>query len=120
MRLYKFLLAGMFVTLMAIGFVHQRVEIVKTGYGLQKNRQYLSYLVDQNSRLAYDLSKLESPRHLLASLEGEEIEFAGTSARRGASYRIARLDTGNAAAGEGFIAKLLDLFTLSAEARPRE
>jgi len=105
--------------LMAIGLVHQRVEIVKTGYGLQMNRQYLARLIDQNSRLAYDLSKLESPRHLLASLEGEEIEFAGSGPRRGESCRIARLDTGGMAPVGGIVARFLDLFTPSAEARTR-
>jgi hypothetical protein len=120
MKLYRVILGGIIVTVIAIGYVHQRVEIVKAGYGLQKNRVHLSYLVDQNSKLMYNLSKLESPRYLLASLNGSDVEFAKNRAVQVNSYQLARADFDNDSASESFIGKFLDLFTLSAEARPRK
>ena len=120
MRLRKFVFTGIIITILAVFYVHQRVEIVKAGYGLQKNRKYLSYLVDQNSKLMYNLTKLESPRSLLTSLNGEEIEFASHRIRQGDSYLLTLADSHNSDASEGMIGRFLDLFTSSAEARSRE
>lgn len=119
MRLSRFIITGIIITVLAVGFVHQHVEIVKTGYILQENREYLSCLIDQNSKLMYDLSKLESPRYLLASLDGEEMEFAKHNTRQANSYRLVRAGSeGNGLIG-ALIGKLLDLFTLNAEAGTR-
>ncbi|RKY42929.1 MAG: hypothetical protein DRP85_00975 [Candidatus Makaraimicrobium thalassicum] len=120
MRLDKFIVTGIIVTVAATGYVHQRVEIVKAAYGLQETGRHLSCLVDQNSKLMYNLSRLESPGYLLASLNGEEIEFANYGTRRVDSCQLALGDSGNGSASESFIDKFLDLFTLSAEAKPRE
>jgi len=103
-----------------MGFVHQRVEIVKEGYGLQKSRKYLAGLVDQNSKLMYNLSKLESPRYLLTSLNGEEIKFVNHRTRENKSYRVARAAPADYTLKDGLFGKFLDLFTLNAEARPRD
>ncbi len=120
MKFHKFLSIGMLITMIAVGYVHQRVEIVKTGYDLQKNRRHLASVVDQNSKLMYNLSKLESPRNLLVSLNGEEIEFASHRIGRINSCQIAYEKITERAFGGGLIEKFFDLFTLSAEAEPRE
>ncbi|MGB2600566.1 MAG: hypothetical protein WBD00_02515 [Candidatus Omnitrophota bacterium] len=120
MRMHKTITMGLVVTVMAIGYVHQQVEIVKAGYSLQKSRKHLSCLVDQNSKLMYNLSKLESPRNLLTSLNGEEIEFASNKIRRTNSYQIAQADSSDGDASQSIIGKFLDLFTVNAEAKPRE
>ena len=120
MRIYKILFTGIIITVLSIGYVHQRVEIIKTGYSLQKSRKYLSYLVDQNSKLMYNLSKLESPRNLLTSMDGEEIEFACSRTPGSDRYQVARVDAGDGGAGDSFIGKFLDLFTVNAEAKPRK
>ena len=120
MRIHNPIIAGLVITVMAVGYVHQQVEIVKTGYSLQKNRKHLSYLVDQNSKLMYNLSKLESPRNLLTSLNGEEIEFASNKIRRTNSYQIAQVTLSDTDTSQNIIGKLLDLFTANAEAKPRE
>ena len=120
MRIHRTITWGLILTVMAIGYVHQKVEIVKAGYSLQKSRKYLSYLVDQNSKLMYNLSKLESPRNLLTSLSGEEIEFASNKIRRTNSYQIAQVDEGDGDTSQSIIGKFLDLFTVDAEAKPRE
>ena len=116
MRIYKIILIGIAITIIAIGHVHQRVEIVKAGYDLQRSRVSLSHLVDQNSKLMYNLSKLESPRYLLASLNAEEIEFA--RGRHTSNYVIAYAETNNDASGESFINKVINIFKFRAKAEP--
>ena len=82
MKTRKIIVTGAVITLIAVGYVHQHIEIVKAGYCLQRSRQRLSCLVEQNSKLMYNLSKLESPRFLLASLNSEEVRFANHRAMR--------------------------------------
>jgi hypothetical protein len=110
------------LTAMAAGYVHQRVEIVKTGYSLQKNRESLSHLVDQNSKLMYNLLKLESPRNLLASMNNEKISFAGHIAKPDTSrkFQVSRTEPGRKRPVENFVGRLLDLFAVDAEASPRD
>lgn len=120
MRLKKTISIGIIITVIAIGQVHQHVEIIKAGYGLQRNRERLFSLVDQNTKLMYNLSKLESPRYLLASMKREEIEFADRRIRQANSYRLAYADPGYSGGKVSFVGRFFDLFTLSAEAKPRE
>lgn len=120
MRLYKSIFIGILITCISVAYVHQRVEIIKMGYGLQNSRIRLSRLVDQNTKLMYNLSKLESPRNLLAAMSSEEIEFAGRRAADINEERFAEVATEKSGAGDGFFIKFLDLFTLSAEAKPRK
>lgn len=120
LRLCRFLSVGMIVTLMAVGYVHQQIEIVKTGYALQKNRIYLASLVDQNSKLMYNLSKLESPKNLLKSLGDKEIRFATRRIGFEESYQLAQLDADRGPAKESLVGRFLDLFSPNAEARPRK
>ncbi|MFH1877449.1 MAG: hypothetical protein ABH883_01400 [Candidatus Omnitrophota bacterium] len=119
MRIYRIIVFSVIITFVAVGYVHQRIEIVKSGYNLQKNRKYLSYLVDQNSKLMYNLSKLESPKNLLASLNDQEIEFTNRGVRQLNIYEIGRPEVIDSGMGEGIITRFMDLFTLSAEARTR-
>ena len=121
MTVYRSIFTGILVTIMAVGYVHQQVEIVKTGYSLQKDREHLSRLVDQNSKLMYNLFKLESPRHLLASMNNEKIEFAGYTAKRNdiRSYRLSRADYNGTGEARSFVGRFLDFFVTDAEASPR-
>lgn len=119
MGVYRIIFIGSLITAMAVGYVHQRVEIIKAGYGLQENKKYLSQLVDQNSKLMYNLSKLESPRSLLTLLDTEKIEFA--THRSGNSERNLLLCAGfkDENAAERLVGRFLDIFTVKAEAKPR-
>jgi hypothetical protein len=112
----------MVVAVMAMGYVHQHVEIVKSGYGLQKKREELSHLVDQNSKLMYNLFKLESPRNLLASMNEERIEFANYRARRESrgDYRIIAAEPVKEKKLASLIGSFLDIFAVNAEASPRK
>lgn len=76
MKIYKFISLSFIITLASIFYVHQNIEIIKSGYTLQANKRYISQLVEQNSKLMYNLSKLESPRNLLIFLGSDKVEFA--------------------------------------------
>ena len=120
MKTTRTIILILIVTIISIGYVHQKVEIIKSGYDLQKSRKYLSSLVDQNSNLMYNLSKLESPRYLLATLKTDEIEFAKRRSIEYTKDNYARADLIEQKKGANLFVRMFDVFTPSAEARPRE
>jgi len=120
MKLHKFILTGIMITAIAVGYVHQRIAIIRVGYGVQKNERLLSCLVDRNTKLMYNLSRLESPRNLLTSLSGEEIKFASHRIKQGNSCLLAFTDSCSGDVSESLFGRFLDLFTLSAEAKPQK
>ena len=119
MRIYRSLFTYFIITVIAFGYVHQRVEIIKTGYSLQENRKQLSHLVDRNSKLMYNLFKLESPRNLLSSVNSDRIVFAGQRLHQRESYVLSRRDQANEEFVDGFIGRVMDIFTEKAEAKSR-
>ncbi|MFA6636074.1 MAG: hypothetical protein WCV56_03020 [Candidatus Omnitrophota bacterium] len=119
MKIRDTILVGMIFTVAASLYVHQHAEIYKTGYDLQRDRKRLSCLVDRNSDLMYNLSKMETPRYLLTSLGGMEIQFAGKGRERVNSYSIAGLYDAQDRYEEAFPERVFDLFTATAEAGNR-
>jgi len=96
MWVFRGVITSFLVTVLSLGYVYQRVEIVKAGYSLQAHRKQLSLLIDRNSKLMYNLSRLESPRNLLSSLDAEKIMFAGQRTRHDETYVLARYVQNNA------------------------
>ncbi|MFH1837426.1 MAG: hypothetical protein ABH862_04875 [Candidatus Omnitrophota bacterium] len=119
MRINRIIITSLFVTLLATCYVHQRVETLKSGYVLQDNISHLSHLIDRNSKLMYNLSKMESPRYLLTSLNGEEIFFAKNRSIQTDNYRLALRDSNVSASSENVFSKVFDIFTLDAQAETR-
>jgi hypothetical protein len=119
MKIRKLIITAMVFTCVASLYVHQHAEIYKTGYALQQDRKKLSDLVDCNSDLMYTLSKMETPRYLLASLGGMDIEFAGQRRRTKNTYSIAGLYGPEDRYEQAFTESLLDIFTATAEAENR-
>lgn len=119
MKIRGFITNGILLTAIALGYVHQHTEVYKAGYEVQVSRQRLSYLIDRNCNLMYDLSRLESPRYLLASLDGGEMEFSRHGKRRVTGYSIARPDIGPERREDGIMGKFLDILIPKAEARTR-
>jgi len=118
MAVYRIIcICGLIMTI-AVGYVHQRVEIIKMGYSLQENKKYLSRLVDQNSKLMYNLSKLESPRGLLTTLGAEKIEFANQRSELKESYLVVKAQPEKKGTMESFFGRFFDIFTVKAEAKP--
>ena len=110
---------GLAFTLLSVCYVHQRVETLKAGYMMQDNIRRISQLIDRNSKLMYNLSRLESPRYLLTSLDGEDIIFAKHRSIQTGSYRLALASTGVAVTEKNVFGRMLDAFTPIAEAKSR-
>ncbi len=117
MYVHRWFLSSVLVTVLALGYVHQHVEIVKVGYDLQENRRYLASLVDRNSDLMYNLSRLESPGNLLTLVNTDEIEFAGRRARLSDRYLLARAVCRGNDVQTDLIGRIIDVFSEIAEAR---
>ncbi len=73
MRLSRFLLIAIIVTALALGYVHQRVEQLRINYTINRNRDNLSILLDQNSTLMYNVVSFQSPFYLEQSLSAKEV-----------------------------------------------
>jgi len=119
MFLYRIISVSAIITLMSVGYVHQKVEIIKEGYSLQERKLELARLVDHNSKLMYNLSKLESPRSMLTILDTGKIEFANHRMQLDRDYRLIAAVSEKESMAGSLIGRFLDLFSVRAEAKPR-
>ncbi len=71
MRVREFLLSAAFITTIALGYVHQQIELVRINYTINRNRSNLAVLLDQNSTLLYNIVNLQTPFYLEKSLEAD-------------------------------------------------
>ncbi|NQU73962.1 MAG: hypothetical protein HQ547_04560 [Candidatus Omnitrophica bacterium] len=76
MKLYKFSVCLVFVTLLALLYVHQQVRLVKISYGIEFNEREITTLLDQNKSLMYNIAKLKSPVDLEKKLLASKKEFS--------------------------------------------
>ncbi|MBN2097232.1 MAG: hypothetical protein JW714_02005 [Candidatus Omnitrophica bacterium] len=58
------MLAIVLITTVALGYVHQQVELLKVNYSINRNKDSLLVLLDQNSALMYNVNSLQSPVYL--------------------------------------------------------
>ena len=72
MNLLKFLLIVILVTTVALGYVHQQVELLRINYVINYNKGDLLVLLDQNSTLMYNVTSLQSPLYLEKRLIGRK------------------------------------------------
>lgn len=52
------------MTLVALAYVHQQVELLRINYAINCNQDNLSLLLDQNSALRYNVDSLQSSFYL--------------------------------------------------------
>lgn len=64
MRIYRFSICLVFVTLMALLYVHQQVQLLKVSYRINSNEREITTLLDQNRALVYNVTRLKSPVYL--------------------------------------------------------
>ena len=64
MRLFKYIIILGIVTLTALVYVHQQVELVKLSYEIDCKEKKLKELLDRKGILRYNISNLESPSRL--------------------------------------------------------
>ncbi len=120
MTFKQILLCSGLCTVVAFSYVHQRVEIIKMGYGLHEDKKALAHLVDQNSRLMYNLSRLESPKSLLNSVDAANVNFARHRTQTNDRFLLTANDNSEFTEKENAIGRFLDLWTTKAEAKSRK
>lgn len=64
MRLFKYIILSGIVTLTALVYVHQQVELVKLSYEIDCKEKKLKEILDRKGILRYNISNLESPSRL--------------------------------------------------------
>ncbi|MBL7158260.1 MAG: hypothetical protein ISS91_02005 [Candidatus Omnitrophica bacterium] len=105
---------------MALIYVHQEVEIVKTSYAINEHRRSLSFLLDQHRGLVYNLSRLGAPKRIEDNLKLNEVVLCMPT-----KDNVLHLDPGEsvyrqndrATKPSSHLAKVLDTFTAKAEAK---
>lgn len=64
MKAYKFLIILTITTFLTLGYVHQKIELLKIGYSMEESGEDLLRLLDRNSFLLYNVIALKSPHNL--------------------------------------------------------
>ncbi|HNX90624.1 MAG TPA: hypothetical protein PKY78_03435 [Candidatus Omnitrophota bacterium] len=117
MAIQRVFMICIYLTVVAVGYVHQKVEITKAGYCLQESKKCLAEQIDQNSRLLYNLAKLESPKNLLAAVDAEKVKFANQRVVVCNNGVADRIESGKSGSNNGLVSRFMDLFMSSAEAK---
>ena len=76
MRLFKYIILIGTMTLAALVYVHQQVELVKLSYTIDCKEKILKTMVDQREILRYNISNLESPSRMEKVLSARNINVA--------------------------------------------
>jgi len=75
MKVSKMLLYITGMTVIALFYVHQQVELVKMGYIVSDKEKKSLYLLDQREKLVYNLNNLETPVRLEKRLAATGCKF---------------------------------------------
>ena len=75
MNAAKFLLIAVLLTAVALGYVHQQVELVRINYSINHNNDDLLVLLDRNSALMYNVTSLQSPLYLETTLTANKVSL---------------------------------------------
>lgn len=125
MRLFRRITSISLVTLLALAYVHQHVELVKLSYVIQYNEKRLAKLLDRNDRLGYNICNLEDPSRLEAILRNQNIDIAFP--KRGQIVKASQIPEGrqdnesdDAAVEWKMPVRLFEFLGLRAEAQAKE
>lgn len=89
MRLLKSLTLISIITLVALVYVHQQVELVKLSYSIEHKEKKLKDILDRKESLGYNVDNLEAPLRLEQALLSKNVEV--TFPRRANVVKVARL-----------------------------
>ena len=89
MKLLKSLTLISIITLVALIYVHQQVELVKLSYSIGKKEMVLKDMLDRKDRLGYNVNDLESPSRLEKALLSRKVDIAYP--KRANIVKVARL-----------------------------
>ena len=64
MRIFRRLFLLCVITIAALIYVHQNIELIKLSYAIDSKEKRLSVLLDQKEKLIYNLNNITSPSQL--------------------------------------------------------
>ena len=76
MRFSKLITVILSITLVALVYVHQQVELVKLSYAIECKEKALKVMLDRKDGLGYNIGNLEAPSRLEAALFAKRIEIS--------------------------------------------
>jgi len=76
MKLFKTLTFISIVTLIALVYVHQQVELVKMSYSICKKEKVIKDMLDRKDCLGYNVYNLEAPSRLEKVLLARNVDVA--------------------------------------------
>jgi len=76
MKLFKTLTLISVVTLTALIYVHQQVELVKLSYSIDKKEKIVKDMLDRKDSLGYNIYNLEAPSRLEKVLLAKNVDVA--------------------------------------------
>lgn len=88
MRLFKHIILLGIITLTALVYVHQQVELVKLSYTIDCKEKKLKEMLDRKGILRYNVSNLESPSRLEKVLLARKVLISYP--KKGRIIRLAR------------------------------
>ena len=74
MRLFRSIASIAVVTIAALVYVHQQVELVKLSYSIESKEKKLKDMLDHKERLDYNINNLEDPARLEKILMSKNID----------------------------------------------
>ncbi len=74
MRLFRSIASITVLTLVALVYVHQQVELVKLSYSIETKEKKLKDMLDHKERLDYNINNLEDPSRLEKILMSKNID----------------------------------------------
>ncbi|NQU95744.1 MAG: hypothetical protein HQ549_05950 [Candidatus Omnitrophica bacterium] len=120
-RLFKNIICIILCAVSALFYVHQEVEIIKTGLCINENRREVSFLLDQYRSLVYNLSRLESPKRVEDTLSESEIMLCMPKIENIRHFdRISKTYAEGSQSKKGkesLLARIFDRFSTKAEAK---
>ncbi|MFH0763774.1 MAG: hypothetical protein V1927_02065 [Candidatus Omnitrophota bacterium] len=76
MKLLKSLTLISVVTMVALIYVHQQVELVKLSYSIEHKEKKVKDMLDRRERLGYNINNLEAPYRLEQALLSGNVDIA--------------------------------------------
>ena len=123
----KYMISIAVITLVALVYVHQQIELVKLGYAVDYKEKNLVDMLDHKENLEYNINNLEAPSRLEKVLVSKRVDVAFP--KRNQIVRVRKTSAGaksvslRSAAMERKATRfnlIYELFGLRAEAHARE
>jgi hypothetical protein len=73
MRLFRYIISVIVLTVASLAYVHQQIELVKLGYTIDCKEKLYKEMIDRRDIIRYNISNLESPSRLESALLSRKV-----------------------------------------------